>query len=146
MTLLLPLILGCIQEESLISKPNEDKLEITLQVDKALYQKGEPIRLNLIATNKTDDTIKLTFPSSQRYDFVVKSQGGEEVWRWSKDRMFAMMLYEEELKPKDCLVYKETWNQLNNQGKPVPLGRYEIIGVLKTHPVGLSRSVAIEIK
>ena len=101
--------------------------------------------MHLTVTNKGNKPLELIFSSSQRYDFVVEKEG-KEIWRWSKDKLFAMMLGELTLQPDQSLVYQEIWAQEDNAGNLVPPGRCEIIGILKTAPQSISCSLDIEIE
>ena len=121
-----------------------DNVELVLSTDKTTYVPGKVITITLTVTNKGSSSLKLAFPSAQQYDFVI-TMGGEEIWRWSHDKMFAAVLTEVTLAPSESVVYQEKWPQKDNQGKPVSPGRYQAIGVLKAHPESVSPSLIIEI-
>lgn len=118
-------------------------LDITFKTDRDVYQSGQGVVMKLIVANKGDESIKLTFPSSQIYDFMV-IKGGKEIWRWSQDKMFAMMLTEVTLSPGEKREYKEVWDQKDGKGKIVRPGEYEIVGLI-VH-ISLSQNVRITIK
>lgn len=99
----------------------------------------------MIVTNKTNRIFKSTFSSTQKYDFVVRKEK-KEIWRWSEDKVFAMVLTEFVLAPQQSVTYQERWTpQGDGEGRHVVPGEYEIIGTLKTHPEILSPSIFIEI-
>lgn len=101
--------------------------------------------MQLIVSNKRNKVIKFIFPSAQKYDFVVK-RNEKEVWRWSKDKMFAMVLTEFMLEPRQSVIYQEKWEpQEFKDGKVNAFGVYEIVGILKIKPEIISPSVFIEI-
>jgi hypothetical protein len=149
---LLILVLGCVRAGKDFPEGNATEvkrvvngLEVTLQTEKAVYKSGQTIVMSLTVTNKGDKPLELIFSSSQRYDFVVEKEG-KEIWRWSKDKFFAMVLGEFTLQPDQSLVYEDTWAQEDNAGKLVPPGKYEIIGILTTAPESItSYSLNIEI-
>jgi len=149
--LLVALLAGCKSEGTApkgnVTMPKRvfNGLELTLQSDKAIYRLREPIMLELVVTNKGSEPLEFTFRSAQKYDFVVKKDG-EEIWRWSHGRMFAMMLTEFALEPKESVTYKETWNQKDSDGNFVPSGKYNLVGILKTHPERHFFPLVIEIK
>jgi len=122
-----------------------DGLELVLKADKAVYKLREPITLQLTVTNKRDEEIIETFRSAQTHDFVAKKDS-KVIWRWAHNRMFAMMLQEFALEPEESITYKETWNQKGNNGNFVSLGKYKLIGILKTKPERLSLSLSIEVR
>ena len=119
-------------------------LELLLKTDKQSYSPKEPILIQLIVTNKMSKVFKSTFASAQRYDFVVRKEK-EEIWRWSEDKMFAMVLTEFILPPQQSVTYQERWTQQDEEGRTIPAGKYEIIGILKTQPEIISSSVLVEI-
>ena len=121
-----------------------DVLELVLESDKMTYSPGEKVVVKLTVTNKGDEPFLHTFRSSQMYDFIVKKDD-EEIWRWSNDKMFLTVLTEFSLNPGQSVSYEDVWDQRGNDGKPVPPGRYELIGVLKTVPESLSFPLTIEI-
>lgn len=120
-------------------------VELVLSTDKTTYEPGEAITLRLTVTNKGSSSLKLTFPSAQQYDFVI-TMGGEEMWRWSHDKMFAAVLTEVTLAPSESVVYQERWSQKDNQGNLVSPGNYQVIGVLKAPPESISHTLTIEIQ
>lgn len=126
-------------------KGSADNLELILRTDKTIYQSSEPVKMCLTVTNKAAQPLALHFSTAQKYDFVVKKQG-IEIWRWSSDRVFAMMLTDVILEPSQSLVYDASWQQKDSEGNGVPPGKYEVIGLLTAYPKRLSQSVYIEIK
>ena len=103
------------------------------------------MHLMVLAHQATDEPVQLDFSSSQKYDFIA-TQKGREIWRWSRDKVFAMMLDQMILKPGESLRYTATWDQRDNEGEFVPPGGYEIVGVLKTFPEVVSDPVVVDIK
>ena len=81
---------------------------LIIVTDKAIYDSGQPITINLTVFNYTKDTVSFTFTSSQRYDFFV-SKEGKEIWRWSSGKVFAQVIGEEKIKPGESLTYEETY-------------------------------------
>jgi hypothetical protein len=93
---------------------------------KQTYAAGEPIALMLGVRNPTDAAITLRFPTGQRYDFVIESPAGVEVWRWSTGRMFAQALGQQAVPTGWELNYNETYG-----GRLAP-GTYRVRGFLTT--------------
>lgn len=118
---------------ALPAPPAADSVEVSLSLDAGSHAVGEPIRMRMVARNVADRALELTFPTAQRADFVVKSQG-REVWRWSADMMFAQTVGVETLAAGDSLVFACEWNQALGNGTNAPLGAYTVHGVLKTAP------------
>ena len=114
---------------------------ISLTTDKMSYSIGEPITMTLKIFNYTEEDIVFHFNNSQRYDFIIEDEGKNEVWRWSKDRMFAMALGEETLGPTNLEVtytaeYKEKL-------KP---GNYKITGIFVAQNRPMSGNIIIIVK
>lgn len=98
-----------------------------LSSDKEVYAPGEPVLLRLTVTNESNQPLTFRSSSSQRFDFVVRADN-VEIWRWSRERMFAMMLTSWRIPPGQSVTYEQTWRQVNNNGERVPPGNYTIEG------------------
>jgi hypothetical protein len=97
------------------------------------YAALEPVPMKLIVKNETDRTLRLVFPTAQRFDFIIMKDR-VPVWSWSEGRMFAQALGRLALAAGDSLVYEYTWDgRLPSGGLPA-LGRYTVKGVLMTAP------------
>lgn len=103
-----------------------DLAELTVRVAaaKPAYAAGEPIGLTLGVKNPTDAAVTLRFATGQRYDFVIESASGAEVWRWSAERAFTQALGEQIVPPGWELDYEETFT-----GRLAP-GTYRIRGIV----------------
>lgn len=90
-------------------RPQEAQLEaqseeatgfgVTLATDRPAYGPGEPVRMLLTAFNRAEEELTLHFNTAQRFDFVILDGSGEEVFRWSKGKLFAQVLGSETLGP-----------------------------------------------
>ena len=115
---------------------------ISMMTDKTSYSIiGEPITIVLKVFNYTEEKITFQFNTSQRYDFIIEDEEGIEVWRWSKDRMFAMALGEEILRPSNPeVICTEEY-----KGKLSP-GYYKVTGIFIAKDRPMSGSIIIEVK
>ena len=114
---------------------------ISMSTDKMSYSVGEPIKMTLKVFNYTKENIAFHFNTSQRYDFIIEDEEGKEVWRWSKDRMFAMVLGEEVLGPDNPeIIYTAEY-----KGKLRP-GYYKITGILVAEDRPMSGNIIIMVK
>lgn len=119
-----------IQPQSVTAIKGLAGLTCTVRTDKRAYEPGEPARFELRLENPFEEALDLFFPSGQRYDFVVRNEQGKEVWRWSADKAFIMIVGTEQFKPGDKRVHEETWDQKASEGMAavsVP-GRYTVTG------------------
>ena len=89
--------------------------------------------MTLSVTNCGDDPVRRFYRDSQRYDFIVQEtedeEVGDEVWRWSADRVFAQVLGEETFGPGETVTYTEVWNQDSSHGQQVVPGRYHVLAL-----------------
>ncbi len=114
---------------------------IFMTTDKMSYSVGEPIKMTLKFFNYTEEDITFHFNSSQRYDFIIEDEEGNEIWCWSEDRMFAMMLGEEILGPTNTeIIYTVEYRSKLNPGY------YKITGVFVARDRSMSGSIIIEVK
>jgi hypothetical protein len=114
---------------------------ISMSTDKMSYSVGEPIKMTLKIFNYTEEDIAFQFNTSQRYDFIIEDKEGEEIWRWSKDKMFAMVLGEETLGPTNTeITYTAEYKD-----KLSP-GYYKVTGILVAQDRPMSGNVIIIVK
>ena len=114
---------------------------ISMMTDKMNYTVGEPIIMTLKIFNYTEEDIAFHFNTSQSYDFIIEDEEGNEIWRWSKERMFAMVLGEATLGPTNPeIIYTVEY-----KGELSP-GYYKITGVLVAQDRSMSGSIIIEVK
>ncbi len=148
------LLVGCTRQEippkevPIVPNPPQEEaegLKIELKLDKPSYKLKEPVKMTLTVTNKSKETFKDSFRSSQMYDFRVK-QDNKEIWHWSADKFFAQVITEFTLSPEKSVSFKEVWEQVDNDGKKVSAGKYQVIGILATRPERSSHIVSVEIR
>lgn len=114
---------------------------ISMSADKISYSIDESIKMTLKIFNYTEENIVFQFNSAQRYDFILEDEEGSEVWRWSEDMMFAMMLGEESLRSTNTeIIYTAEFTD-----KLSP-GYYKITGIFVAHDRPMSGSIIIEVK
>jgi hypothetical protein len=81
------------------------------------------VRLVLHVTNTARTPVTFTFPTSQRYDFMVETESGEPVWHWSGDRAFLQVITEARLEPGETWTVQETWDPGSRVGGYVAVAR-----------------------
>jgi len=114
---------------------------ISLTTDKMSYSIGEPIKMILKVFNYTEEDVTFYFNTSQRYDFIIEDEEGNEVWRWSQDMMFTMALGEKTLGPTNTEVIYTT----EYTNKLIP-GYYKIIGVFVAQGRPMFGSIITKVK
>ena len=75
------------------------------------------VRFTLSVRNNSLRMIELRFPNGKTHDFYVLDESGNEVWRWSKGRMFTQTLQNKLIKSKDNAVFVDKWDAANAHGK-----------------------------
>jgi len=114
---------------------------ISIMTDKMSYSVGDPIIMTLKVFNYTEEDIAFYFNTSQRYDFIIEDDEWNEIWRWSKDKMFAMVLGEETL----GLDSPEIIYTTEYKGKFNP-GYYKVTGILVAQDRPMSGNIIIIVK
>jgi hypothetical protein len=114
---------------------------ISMTTDKMIYPAGETILMTLKIFNYTQEEISFQFTTSQRYDFIIEDEEGNEIWRWSKDMMFAMVLGEEVLGPHNPKVNYSA--ECKNKLSP---GYYKVTGIFVAQNRPMSGSIIIEVR
>mgnify|MGYP001030298021 CR=1 FL=1 len=114
---------------------------ISMTTDKVSYSFGEPVKMMFKVFNYTEENVVFHFNGSQRYDFIIEDEEGNEIWRWSKERMFAMVLGEEVLGPHNPeVIYTEEY-----KGK-LSSGYYKVTGIFIAKDRPMFGSIIIEVK
>jgi hypothetical protein len=82
------------------------------------------LRANICNVDTSDAT--MSYPTGRELDVAIVL-GGEEVWRWSKDRRFATTPHAVPLPVGECLMWTTEWGQVDQSGRPVAKGVYRIV-------------------
>jgi hypothetical protein len=117
-----------------VSSRTVQGVEVILEVDKGTYAPEEIITLRMSVKNTNNQAIELEFPTSLRTDFVIQDLQGREVARWSIGRQFTTQGIRLTVQPSATIRVSDEiqWQQLDQNDRPVPPGRYQLIGVLNT--------------
>lgn len=111
-------------------------MDLTVSTDRPAYQPGEAITLTLQVRNPGRRPVTLQFANAQRYDFVIETLGGDEVWRWGADQMFAQVIGEQVVPPSWAADYSDRYTG------SLARGTYRARGILTT--MGQPREAATE--
>lgn len=101
-------------------------LRHVLQANKAVYRRGEDVRLTLSKTNITNDEVTLRYPTNQIIEITVRNESGRVVWRYSEHRRFGQGSRVIVIFEGGTQNIFEVWNQTNDSGRQVPAGTYRI--------------------
>lgn len=73
------------------------EVSFSMTLDDSKYVSGVPIQARLTLTNRQPEPLTLSFPTSQRYDFVLRDAAGAVRYRWSDGMGFLQVLGEERI-------------------------------------------------
>jgi len=104
-----------------------DGILFTLAADRARYSQGETIRLTLVKVNVTSSPVTLHYRTGQRFDLAA-FQGGQEVWRWSANRVFTQASARVVLRPGETQSFRAAWDQRDRAGRLIAPGPVTIRG------------------
>lgn len=96
----------------------EDSVAASMEVDVM----EDSVRFVLHLTNTSESPLELTFPTSQRYDFVVTDPEGGEVWRWSDGMSFLQAISTATLDPGETWDMEAIWEPGEVTGELVATG------------------------
>jgi hypothetical protein len=108
------------------------------------------MRARLLVRNDTDVPLNLTFPTTQRFDFVVSDATGKEITRWSDGRAFGPVVGHEQIVDGGRSYYADVVLK-GRDGNPIPAGIYTLNGYLTTSrsesaPAIFSGTITFEIR
>lgn len=127
-------------------------VSFTIALDRPVYSAGlmppapDPaptLVARLTARNNSERPIDLTYPTSQRFELVIRDANGVEVFRWSKDKSFTPALETEPFTGEKSYVVAAPL--IAESGSPLPNGRYTAEGSLATSSHTYSARVRFEI-
>ena len=76
--------------------------------------------------SNTGEDMTLTFPSGQKFDYIVYDENGSEVYHWVIDKSFIMMLIDQPIAAGASIELSDVWNGRDNMGQELPDGKYKI--------------------
>ena len=132
------------------------ELSFGLALDNSVYyvdmmppvepQTSAPLMTARMTLRDTAEPIVLTFPTGQTFDFVIRNEHGDIVYRWSDGMAFTQVIRTEVLGPgeKDFVIQVRLVGPDKN---PLPQGRYFAEGWLTTMgPRAFAASAAFEVR
>jgi len=134
---------------------SEPELSISLTLDRAIYyadlmppvdpERAAPVMTARITLrNVTGRPLELVWPSGQRYDFLIRNEKGDVVWRWSEGKAFILLFSTEAFSGERN--YVELIRLATPEGKPLAQGRYTLEAWLATQPRAYTATAAFEIR
>ena len=106
-----------------------------------------PILLRLTLRNPSEQPVSLAFSSGRKYDAVLLTEDGRELWRWSDGRRFMQALSQLQLEPGSESSFELVCDPKEEGKAPLPAGSYRVEGLIPAFGNELrSRVVALEIE
>lgn len=99
-----------------------------LTTNRRRYQPGDTVVMQMKVGNPTKEPITLQFASSKTYDFTIRDQAGQEVWRWSAGKMFTQALQQRVLSPQASYLVEARWTVPFSESDSIQPGLYEVQG------------------
>lgn len=84
------------------------RLKAEVVIKSAAVQADGALNLTLTILNNTNKAITINHGNGQIFDFVFFDKAGNELYRWSKDRMFTMMLVTTKIAPGEEKVFSDS--------------------------------------
>jgi hypothetical protein len=117
-------------------------LTVSLMIDKPVYVADltppvDPDRAVLVLQarfsieNTGEQPLNIIVPTSQEFDLVIRSESGQEVFRWSDGKAFTQSLVTLPFNPGEK-VYVVDAPLSSGGGQPLPAGRYTVEAWLAT--------------
>jgi hypothetical protein len=120
---------------TIITAPEQS---FTLGLDNVTYSPGAMATARLTVRNTMPTPLRLTFPSGQRYDVIVRNEKGDVVYQWSDGKAFTMVFGTMDV------TGERTW--LVTFPVPGKAGRYEVEAWLATPSPAPRGHAAIDVK
>ncbi|MGC8794346.1 MAG: BsuPI-related putative proteinase inhibitor [Bryobacteraceae bacterium] len=118
------------------------ELSFSLTLDSYVYAnltpRADPARVpptmtaRLTLRNTTETPVDLVWPSGQRYDFQIRTEKGDVLWRWSDGKAFTLLYGKESFAGERN--YTELIPLADASGQAYPEGKYVLEGWLATQP------------
>jgi len=85
----------------------------------------EKLQINLALKNNGSKSVKLEFPTSQIYEWVIKDKIGREIVRYSSGKAFLQAIQHLTIRPNETVQWKDEWDYKSN-GAQLEKGDYII--------------------
>ncbi len=91
---------------------------------------GPLVRAQIRLVNESPEELRLDFPTSQRFDFLLEDERGAVVFQWSDGKVFLPVLGREIVRAGTSLIYEVTFSLPDSTRGILPAGRYALKGIL----------------
>lgn len=112
---------------------NPSDIEIRIRPNTPEVVSGEIATFTISIRNRTDKTVKMFYPTGQRWDLAVfhyKTQ----IYRWSQGYMWEEAPHTVPIRAGNTLSYELSWRAVDRLDRPLPKGVYHAQGMVMTKP------------
>jgi len=115
------------------TKTASNDLELTISLEKTVYEIGEPINVTLTITNVSQQTVDFT-STGMNFDFIVYNDTNNLVYQWSIGQAFPQIAMVQPLAPGENVTATYVWPQTvktsmtSAENLQVAPGTYYIVG------------------
>jgi hypothetical protein len=123
--LLLVLLAGCATNgNEQLNKDGQDNhnAEVNIDMQLSVLENENTTDFKISLTNNANAEAVLEFSSGQQFEIIVKSENGEEVYKFSDGRMFTQAFQNLVLPPGESVEWGDTWTH-NDE---ITSGMYEV--------------------
>jgi len=100
---------------------------------------AEGVRIALRVVNLEKRGLEIDFPDGRTREFVVYDAQGQEVWRWSRGRLFTQTVQNTFIAAGDTAVFAEHW-------KGAAPGQYTAVALLGSRNLTVEQRVAFDVR
>ena len=131
---IISLLTGCSSENKSNADETNQEVEVQevmsneLDLDFQVMSSTNETQFLISLTNRSDQLKKVEFHSSQKYEISVTDQKGEEVFTYSKGKMFSQALETALIKSGENMEWEEVWKH-----DPLPSGQYKAKVTILSH-------------
>jgi len=68
---------------------------------------------------------QLMFGSGQQFELIITDEKGEEVYRYSDDKVFTLAIVYKDINPGESLKWQDEWDMRNKDGEKLESGKYK---------------------
>lgn len=112
---------------------NPADLQITVSADTPEIITGQTATFTITIRNRTDKTVNIPYKTGQQWDMAVYHDR-TQIYRWSQGLTWADAPHSIPLKSGETRSQQLSWDSIDRNGLPLPLGIYKVQGMVMTQP------------
>ena len=112
---------------------NPSDLELRITTETPEIVAGETATFTISVRNRTNEAVKLQFPTGQRWDMAAFHQK-TQIWRWSNGLRWADAPHSLAIRPGEKETIQLAWTTRDRINCPLPQGIYNIQGMVMIEP------------